>query len=140
MDVPDLYTWVGIGTTVVSVDEGGVHGPGGDLAGSAALGAYLNDTVSVELMVGATVFVDGAYGGVGFGPSIVWAFHPNAYVAMREYTLVHPEVSLSLIPSAGVTALFGDLAPYVELGLAVTPRNTGATAGLSPSAGVTVLF
>lgn len=137
---PNFYGLVGVGTTVMYVPNAGpVDGPLGDVSPTLAFGWMVTPKIALELDAGLT-FAGGGYAATGVGPSIVWAVHPNAYLAGRVFVPVHPSANLVLIPSAGVCYAFGPVAPYLELGVASAVGRGQPDLAVVPSAGVSVYF
>ncbi|MEQ1504350.1 MAG: hypothetical protein ABMB14_19070 [Myxococcota bacterium] len=140
-EVSPVYMWVGVGTTAAYVPNAGpASGPLGDISPSLAVGYFLSETVSVELSAGMTFLVDGGYALTGLGPSIVWAATPNVYLAGRVFVPVHPDVNVIVMPSAGITQVFGSVAPFLELGVGSAVGRGEPDLAIAPSAGITYLF
>jgi hypothetical protein len=129
-----------LGTTL------GYRPPGGewegwqhDLTPLAGYGRQISPTVAIELDVGPT-FVRGRYASFALNPGIVWAFHPNVYVAARFIVPVDPEAGFVLFPGVGLSRAFGRVMPILEVNLSSVVGPGESDLGVALTAGVLVFF
>jgi hypothetical protein len=102
-------------------------------------GRQLSPTVALELDVGPT-FVRDSYSSFSLTPGLVWAFHPNVYVAARFIVPVDPEANLVLFPGIGLCRSFGRVMPIVEFNVSSAVGRGHPDLGVSLTAGVLVFF
>lgn len=99
----------------------------------------MSDTLALELDVGPT-FVRGRYSSFSLTPGLVWAFHPNVYVAARLAIPVDPETNLVLLPGIGLSRAFGRVMPTLELNVSSAVGRGDPDLGVSLTAGLLVFF
>lgn len=102
-------------------------------------GRQLSPAVALELDVGPT-FVRGSYSSFSLTPGLVWAFHPNVYVAARFIVPVDPETNLVLFPGIGLCRSFGRAMPIVEFNISSAVGRGHPDLGVSLTAGILVFF
>jgi hypothetical protein len=137
-----VYAVAGIATTAAYVPNSGpASGPLGDVSPTVGVGVYLTEKLCLELDAGVTFTAADGYTTVGFGPALIWAFHPNVYAAGRLFVPVDPAVNLVVLPGIGLTQVFDNgLAPFVELDLASAIGRGQPDLAIVPSAGASVLI
>ena len=97
-----VYAVAGVGTTAAYVpNEGPAVGPLGDISPTVGVGVYLSPKVCLEFDYAMTFTAADGYTALGFGPAVIWAFHPNVYVAGRFIVPVDPTTNLVLCPGVG---------------------------------------
>jgi hypothetical protein len=128
------------GTTLQYRPPGGEwQGSQHDLTALLGYGRQLTPTLALELDVGPT-FVRDDYASFSLTPGLVWAFHPNIYVAARFVIPVDPEASFVLFPGVGICRPFGRVMPTLELSLSSTVGRGDRDLGVSLTAGLLVFF
>lgn len=110
-----------------------------DLTALLGYGRQLTPTLALELDVGPT-FVKGEYSSFSLTPGLVWAFHPNLYVAARLVIPVDPEANFILYPGVGLSRAFGSVMPILELNLSSAVGRGDPDLGVVLTAGVLVFF
>jgi len=89
--------------------------------------------------VGPT-FVRGSYSSFSLTPGLVWALHPNVYVAARFIVSVDPETNLVPFPGIGLCRAFGRAMPTLELSVSSAVGRGDPDLGVALTAGVLVFF
>jgi hypothetical protein len=137
---PSNYVAGFLGTTLGYRPEGGPwEGWQHDATTLLGYGRQLTPTVALELDVGPT-FVRGSYSSFSLTPGLVWAFHPNVYVAARFVVPVDPETNLVLFPGIGLSRAFGRVMPVLELNVSSAVGRGHPDLGVSLTAGLLVFF
>jgi len=137
---PSNYVAGFLGTTLGYRPEGGPwEGWQHDATPLLGYGRQLTPTVALELDVGPT-FVRGSYSSFSLTPGVVWAFHPNVYVAARFVVPLDPETNLVLFPGIGLSRAFGRVMPTLELSVSSAVGRGHPDLGVSLTAGLLVFF
>jgi hypothetical protein len=137
---PSNYVAGFLGTTLGYRPEGGPwDGWQHDMTPLLGYGRQLTPAVALELDVGPT-FVRGSYSSFSLTPGVVWAFHPNVYVAARFVVPVDPETNLVLFPGIGLCRAFGRVMPVLEVNVSSAVGRGHPDLGVSLTAGVLVFF
>ena len=137
---PANYVAGFVGTTL------GYRPPGGSFEGwqhdtttLVGYGRQLSPAIAIELDVGPT-FVRGAYSSFSLTPGLVWALHPNLYLAARFAVPVDPETNLVLLPGVGLSWPVGRVMPTLELNVSSAVGRGDPDLGVSLTAGLLVFF
>jgi hypothetical protein len=137
---PSNYVAGFLGTTVAYRPPGGAWGGGQhDLVSLVGYGRQLSPTVAVELDLGPT-FVHGRYSSFSLTPGVVWALHPNLYLAARFAVPVDPEANFVLLPGVGLSYPIGRVMPTLELNVSSAVGRGDPDLGVSLTAGILVFF
>jgi hypothetical protein len=137
---PANYVAGFLGTTLgYRPPDGAWDGWQHDATALLGYGRQLSPTVALELDVGPT-FVQGSYSSFSLTPGLVWAVHPNVYLAARFIVPVDPETNLVLFPGVGLCRSFGRLMPTLELSLSSAVGRGHPDLGVSLTAGLLVFF
>ena len=137
---PSNYVAGFLGTTLGYRPESGPwEGWQHDATTLLGYGRQLTPAVALELDVGPT-FVRGSYSSFSLTPGLVWAFHPNVYVAARFVVPVDPEPNLVLFPGIGLSLAFGRVMPVLELNVSSAVGRGHPDLGVSLTAGLLVFF
>jgi hypothetical protein len=137
---PSNYVAGFAGTTLRYRPPGGTwEGWQHDLTALLGYGRQLSPTVALELDLGPT-FVRRSYSSFSLTPGLVWAFHPNVYVAARFIVPVDPETNLVLLPGIGLCRAFGRVMPTLELNVSSAVGRGDPDLGISLTAGLLVFF
>jgi hypothetical protein len=137
---PPNYVAGFLGTTLAyRPPDGSWDGWQHDATPLLGYGRQVSRSVAVELDVGPT-FVRGAYSSFSLTPGLVWAFHPNAYVAARFVVPVDPETNFVLFPGVGVCRAFGRVMPTLELNVSSAVGRGHPDLGVALTAGLLVFF
>lgn len=137
---PANYVAAFLGTTIGYRPPGAAwEGWQHDLTPLAGYGRQLSPTVALELDVGPTL-VRGRYSAFSLNPGLVWAFHPNVYLAARFVVPVDPEANFVLFPGLGFSRAFGRVMPTLEVSLSSAVGRGDPDLGVSLTAGVLFFF
>jgi len=137
---PANYVAGFVGTTLDYRPPGGSwEGWPHDLTTLVGYGRQVTPTVALELDLGPT-FVRGSYSGFSLTPGLVWALHPNVYLAARFAIPVDPETNLVLLPGIGLSRAFGPVMPTLELNVSSAVGRGDPDFGVSLTAGLLVFF